>query len=243
MDWTKAKTILIVALLITNAFLILLYNIIGFDQGGNESELLIDTVKLLENKGIHIKGKLPEEHPKMPVLIIEYDNMSAEEIELLISGQIAKSENDDKIKTAEEISESFLKENNLWDLGIALIGVEYNGEETVLNYQNQFQGMIIEGSSMTCTVKNGVVSKIDRFWLKPVGLGKSKKATISASAALINLMRSKSEGESITVEKIEMVYWLDPSLYGGAAITDTALPSWKITYNDNKIKLFSAYSD
>lgn len=243
MDWTKAKTILIVALLITNIFLLILYNVLKVDESTNESEILAETVSLLEEKRIYIQGILPEEHPKMPVLIIEYDYRGPDEIEELISGQIQETSGQKNKRSDAKIAEDFLKKNSLWDSGIIISKSEKDGDKTTIYYQNEYEGILLAGSTMTCTVEKGKVSHFSRFWLKPVELGKSKKATISASAALINMMRSKGEEESIVVEQMDMVYWIDPSEYGSGAISDTALPAWRVTYNGGKTRFIPAYND
>ena len=57
-------------------------------------------------------------------------------------------------------------------------------------------------------------------------------------------MREKDQREAILVEDMELVYWLNPSDYEGeTAISDTALPAWKITYNDGQVKHIPAYKD
>ena len=237
MDWTKAKTILIVALLVTNIFLVILYVIVNDkDQAGDT--LFEETIALLEDKQIYIKGNLPVEHLKMPVLRVEYDQWDEELInrKLLIQSPVDK--------TPIEIVETFLKGCDVWDQGIVIDRVEENEDSTIIFFKNEYEGVPIEDSYIASTVKDGVITEIERFWLNPLGKGKSKKATISASAALIDLMRSKDSKTSIVVESMEMVYWLDPSGYiAETAISDTALPAWKITYNGGKIKYVPAYSD
>jgi hypothetical protein len=49
-------------------------------------------------------------------------------------------------------------------------------------------------------------------------------------------------GEDIVVERIELVYWLDTSSFDGEElIKDTALPAWKIVYNENQSEHIYAY--
>ena len=244
MDWTKAKTILIVALLITNIFLLCLYFSMKTDNGPTEERLQAETIALLEEKQIYIRGNLPDEHQKMPVLIVEYDSLDPEYISQKIEEQ---KPSDEEYVSREEVlkkTEEFLKDCGLWNKNVVLNKVEQNEDTFIVSYRNEYEGIPIEDSYIICTVRKGAVKEIDRFWLKPVGYGKSKKATLSASAALIDLMRSKNERDAILVEDIKMVYWLDPSDYEGeTAVSDTALPAWKITYNEGQIKHVPAYSD
>ncbi len=237
MDWTKAKTILIMALLITNIFLVSLYALF---KGGNGSEdiLFEETINLLNEKQIYIKGDLPSEKLKMPVLSVEYDQWDDEQIDKKLLDQEVQD------RTALEIVEGFLKDYGVWSESIVLDMVEEDEDSTRVSFRNEYEGIPIEDSYISATVEGGKITEIDRLWLNPLSKGKSKKATISASAALIELMRSKDSRTTIVVERMEMVYWLDPSDYiGETAISDTALPAWKITYNGGKVKYVPAYSD
>ncbi|GAB1477363.1 hypothetical protein MASR2M70_22010 [Bacillota bacterium] len=244
MDWTKAKTILIIALLVTNIFLILIYTIMKTEEKPTEEAIHAETIALLEEKRIYVKGDLPTDHFKMAVLIVEYDNVDRETIDRMISEQGPFDVEYKSRETHIKIAENFLKGAGLWDTGIVFNKIEQSGAKTVVSYRNEFEGIPVEESYINCVIEDGLVSDVERFWLKPVGFGKSKKATISASAALIDLMRSKNAGEAISVEKMEIVYWLDTSAYGGeTAISDTALPAWKITYNGGQVKHVRAYND
>lgn len=244
MDWTKAKTILIIALLVTNIFLILLYTMVRDDEKPSEEIIQAETIALLEDKRIYVKGVLPTEHFKMAVLTVEYDNEESESIDRMMLEQVPIGDEYKSREAVIKIAEVFIKGAGLWEPGIVFNKIEQNEGVFTVSYRNEFEGVPVEDSYIKCMIKDGRVVDFERFWLKPTGLGKSKKATISASAALIDLMRSKNAGEAIAVEKMEMVYWLDTSVYGGEdTISDTALPAWKITYNGGQIKHVRAYSD
>lgn len=244
MDWTKAKTILIVALLITNTFLIVLYITSKNDVSSTDETLLAETIAILEEKQIFVRSELPEEHSKMAVLFVEYDQVDNDFINSKLLEQMFAHEKEKPEGSAGEIAENFIKSCNLWTSGTILDRIHEHDGKTLVSYRNEFEGIPIEGSYIKCTIEDGKVIDIDRVWFNPIRLGKSKKATISASAALIDLMRSKDAGESIVVENMEMVYWLDFSDYAEeTTISDTALPAWRITYNDGQIRHVPAYSE
>lgn len=244
MDWTKAKTILIVALLMTNIFLVGMYVIVNANDGPTEEKLQAETIALLKAKNIYVKNDLPEGQQKIPVLTVEHSQISDEYIKSKIAGQIPSDPGEWTEKGAQETAERFLKDSGLWSANVIPGGIERNGKEFIISYKNEYEGILLEESYMKCIVKEGKITEIERFWFKPVAFGKSKKATISASAALIVLMRSKEEREAIVVDSIEMVYWLDTSEYRGeSAVSDTALPAWKVTYNGGKVKYIPAYND
>ncbi len=244
MDWTKAKTILIIALLVTNLFLLITYTVVNQVDIPTEEELQAETLALLSEKQIYIKESLPKGHQKMPVLLVEYHRPDPELLRQKLAEQVPMDEETPSREGILKMTEAFLKSCEIWGPNVVLNKVEQNGDVTTVSYRNEYEGIPLEDSYLICTVENGLVSGIDGFWLKPVGFGKSKKATISASAALINLMRSKHERDAILVEHMEMVYWLNPTDYqGGTAISDTALPAWRITYNDGQTKHIPAYID
>ena len=75
MDWTKAKTILIVALLATNLFLILTY---GLDRLEPEREKRDALLTILENNQIALEGEIPGTPGKIPLLYVEYSGITRE---------------------------------------------------------------------------------------------------------------------------------------------------------------------
>jgi regulatory protein YycI of two-component signal transduction system YycFG len=244
MDWTKAKTILIIALLITNIFLLVTYTLSNSDNETSEEELLRETIALLEEKNIYVKGELPSVYQKMPVLMVQYDRLDPDFLRKKLAEQTPMESKSGSRKEIVKMVEAFLKDCGIWSPNVILDKVEQQDNKTYVHYKNEYEGYLVEDSYIICTVENGVITEVDRFWLKPKGLGQAKKATISASAALLSLMREKDQREAILVEDMELVYWLNPSDYEGeTAISDTALPAWKITYNDGKVKHISAYKD
>ncbi len=244
MDWTKAKSILIVALLITNLFLLATYTVVKADNGPTEEELHAETIALLEQKQIYVKGSLPTQHEKMPVLMVEYDRPDPEILRQRLEEQTPMDGEYGSRSDILKMTEAFLKSCDLWDANVVLNKIEQEESTIRVFYRNEYNGIPVEDSYIICTVEGGVVTEVDRLWLRPVGLGKSKKATVSASAALIDLMRSKNERATILVESMEIVYWLNPSDYEGeTAISDTALPAWKVTYNGGQNMHVPAYND
>ncbi len=81
MDWTKAKTILIIAFIITNAFLF--YNL---EKGSGFSENIPavsektteDVEEILESRGISLDGGIPTKTPEVASLEVGYSSVDAE---------------------------------------------------------------------------------------------------------------------------------------------------------------------
>lgn len=244
MDWTKSKTILIVALLITNLFLVATYQLFPGETAGDEDLLETETIALLEAKNIFIKGELPSKHSNMPVLTVNYDRLDPNLLEELIENQIPLPVNYRNRESNLQMLEDFLKNCGVWSDRVTLSGYESEESRTIVTFQNVHQGFLIEDSYIVCVIENGKVTSMDRYWLEPVAFGRTKLATMSASAALLFLMTEKHEKGAILVEDMQMVYWLDQRDYSGEdTISDTAFPTWKITYNDKQVKHVPAFSE
>ena len=154
MNWAKAKTILIIALIITDVFLIFTYG--KFGAGNDEFKDHKALSEFLAQKNIFVDTEaIPSKHQDMAVVFVQ-------------------KEGDD------------------------------------------FK--VIESSS-------------------------KKQKTISAAQGLLLFMMQKSGGESIYIESIDMVYWLDESSVDTetAVSADTAFPVWKIIYNGGEISYIDAF--
>lgn len=244
MDWTKAKTILLIALLITNLFLGAIYVFAQIRQNEDEEMLQKETIALLEAKQIYVETVLPLKHNKMPVLNIRYDRMDPDLLEEQLASQTPLPENRRSREYILGMAGDFLYKCGILAENVVLDRVEERGTETIVSYKNVYEGISIEESYIQCTVKDGMVTELTRYWLHPIDFGRTKKATMSASAALIHFMSGKDSKESIKVEDMSLVYWLDPSAYGmETTVYDTAFPAWKVTYNGGKIRYIPAYME
>lgn len=75
MDWSKAKTILIVALIITNSILGFSLYFSGDSKGGatTESEFIAKVTDLLEDKEITISADIPTDTPSILGITVEFE--------------------------------------------------------------------------------------------------------------------------------------------------------------------------
>ena len=81
MDWSKAKTILIVAFIITN--ILLAYILIGersIAEPTIEDEFLEEVVELLKDKNILVATQIPKEIPYLNTMIVGYEKMSLDDL-------------------------------------------------------------------------------------------------------------------------------------------------------------------
>lgn len=242
MDWTKAKSILIVALLVTNLVLIATYFFQTNSLANNEKEMQAVTIKLLQQKNIFLKTEIPQGHPRMAKLTVQYDKMD----ESLVKEQLAKEkahpaseQTDEKIVS---YTRDFIKKCELMTENVTFDRIEREGADTLVTYKNYINGIAIEDSYITCTLKDGKIVDLKRYWLNPVEVNDTEKEVISADAALIKFMIENTAGERIVVDEISLVYWIDSSAFDTESpVTDTALPAWKITYNSGKCQYIMAW--
>ncbi|GFN37152.1 two-component system regulatory protein YycI [Tepidimicrobium xylanilyticum] len=83
MDWSKAKTILIVAFIITN--LLLVYVLIGeyhIDEPTLKKEFINEVIELLKEKDIGVATEMPMEIPRLNSMIVEYENVNIQRLNL-----------------------------------------------------------------------------------------------------------------------------------------------------------------
>jgi len=76
MDWTKAKTILIVALLITNLIIGYFYSEKINEAEKQQFEQAISTRAFLEQKGVSLQVEIPTQPLKMPVLFVHFEPLA-----------------------------------------------------------------------------------------------------------------------------------------------------------------------
>jgi regulatory protein YycI of two-component signal transduction system YycFG len=241
MDWTKAKTILIVALLVTNLVLAgaYLFQNIKFDD---EAEMQDATIKLLAAKNIYLDTKIPEEQPKMPKLTVQFDTINEDDVNELIESQtpLADAELSDEKLIA--VTTQFIKDCGLMTDNVTFQSIERLDDEIKVTYKNYIENVAIEESYILCTLKDGKITEFRRFWLDPVEMSTSEKEVIPAAAALIKFMSENAGAEPIYIQNISLVFWLDSSAFNAESpVTDTAFPAWKILYNDGKVRYVTAW--
>jgi len=243
MDWTKAKNILIAALIITNLVLIATYAFQKNLFNSSEKQVMNETVELLKEKNIYIKPNIiPKEHNEMATLSVEYDNGNQNAVKKELKKQTAVTKkhltDEDLIKMTTE----FIDRCGLLTKNVTYDRIQRDGDIINVYYKNVIDNVTIEKSYINCTVKNGKITAFDRYWLNPVEYSKAKKEIIPAVAALLKFMIENQGDEKVNVKDISLVYWLDSSSFDSESpVFDTAMPYWKITYNHGKKDYFWAF--
>ncbi|MEI8216115.1 MAG: hypothetical protein WCF96_03355 [Eubacteriales bacterium] len=239
MDWTKAKNIIIIALIVTNLVMIGMLSGKYINNQENARIELADTISMLASRNIAIKCELPDKIGARPILYVEYDHVDQNLIDSNLEKQVGIA--NDKINeiSVKQYVEEFLRTCSIMTKNVTLKNISEVDGEYKLEYENKVGKITLDDSYIKCTVRQGKITDFKRVWLKPLEFGKTKREVMSISSALVRFMNKIRQGteknDKITISNIEFVYWLDTSSVNlNSPITDTAFPAWKFTYNNGK---------
>ena len=240
MDWSKAKTILIMALLFTNIFLIATYGFKGNDKNEIADEQTL--LQVLENHDIYLETEIPRTHEDMPVLSIAYADIDEEALDLAISQSKAVSAAKPTDAMYKREADRLIERLGLSNDNVVLDGVRIKGRFVTVTYSCEADGVPVDGCYMKCVFKDGEIESFEYSRIKPVSVSKGKQSTISAAVALMKFMNEVETDEKIYIQDIAMVYWVDEESFEvQEAVADVAFPFWKISYNDGQVKHIEAY--
>lgn len=152
MDWSKAKSLLIIAFILTNIFLV--YNIWGETFKHDEiqtvnNKYLDDVEQYLNDNGINIDTHIPEEIVSLPMLVVRYKNFDSDKTAEMLLGK-------DYNKTTEAFGSDDLK-REIFKKGNKKLIIEGNKR---LIYKN------MNGSDRDYTLDEETVMKIGDDFLK-----------------------------------------------------------------------------
>jgi len=249
MDWSKAKNILIAALLVTN--LVLLGAIYGnTDRSGvNDGEnIKEDTVLLLKEHEIYVEESLiPDRSQRMPVLSVRYRTAEEEAV-----NNALKESTTILSESASEEEYSQAADELLAAAGIScndFIHREIQRQENRVDvvYGVEYEGYSLDNARLTVSFQEGKPVAMETSWVEAVAMGKNKKRIMTASTALVKFMTAlESDGENhpreaVIVDEIRLVYWLEGYTESGSVSEDTAVPYWCIRYNGDQRSYIAAY--
>lgn len=225
MDWAKAKSILIIAFIITNLFLG--YYVLKDWKSNNYSysineEKINDVKEILKAKNIIVKADVPKEILELPELTLGYETYNIEEIENKIlkdnksnyREKVKVSLNDKLInytkktiisdnkditeESAKEIAYNFIKDIGFNNDEAEFWTIKQKDNEYEIEYKQRYENMILDDGYMKVKVKNDEVVSFERKWLKPIDTKVMHKKVIPATKALLLSMddlREKKDKE------------------------------------------------
>lgn len=254
MNWKKAKTILIITLVLTNVFLLVIY-FNGLDIGKNKiNEDLLD---LLSTKGIYFENKgynFPQYLKKVYVDYYEYENdvivnkilgnnymksnntylnkdyyLEINENNVLKYSKrgISLEDNKTSLEEATIISNDFLKKVGFMDDSVKLISKNKNKDYIVLNYKKRINDKFIEKSYMKVEVFNGKIILLERKWLNHETSENDKNKIISLERALYKLENKIKQKKNVSIENIQLGYILESDIVMQNIQSGEAFPYFK----------------
>lgn len=235
MDWTKAKTILIIALIATNVFLI--YSLLDrhSDRGEMTNEEVI--LQLMEQRNIELEVDIPRLHPSLRIIQGEYLSVDREEIAALAQ-EMPTATSD-----YEGVAEDFLEYLGILDDETVYEETELfeDGDiDASVRFKNEVEGLQIAENYIEVYFKDGRIADMNYHWLDDVEVSPRKIETMSAAVALMSLV-NQQPGAKMTITGIELVYWVpDTDMELGETVSDTAFPTWEITLSSGEKKYVGA---
>lgn len=235
MDWTKAKTILIIALIATNVFLI--YSLLDrhSDRGEMTNEEVI--LQLMEQRNIELEVDIPRLHPSLRIIQGEYLSVDREEIAALAQRMPAATSD------YEGVAEDFLEYLGILDDETVYEETELfeDGDiDASVRFKNEVEGLQIAENYIEVYFKDGRITDMNYHWLDDVEVSPRKIETMSAAVALMSLV-NQQPGAKMTITGIELVYWVpDTDMELGETVSDTAFPTWEITLSSGEKKYVGA---
>lgn len=241
MDWSKAKNILIIALLATNIFLLVTY----MTNNENESSITDHEVlfSVLEGENVFFDTEMPKRIDRLPAITLTYRDCSD------IIGEKLKSEeyvlgdnlNEDYY---EKMATKFLKDCELYNDNIRFDSLAREGNRVVVKYNNYYKDIKIGGSCTEIIFENERITDASVQFVAAEEKSKRKLNVISPEEALLIFMSEKDYEKNVTVEDMELVFWVNDSTFDGEMlVSDTAFPAWQISYNNGNIKYIEAYRE
>ena len=241
MDWTKAKTIIIVALILTNLLLFGAWMLKAADRAGRDEEETLRAI--LASGNIFFETDLPRKPGKMAVLYVQPEINDRLAVERALAehrkAPAANASDAAFVEAADAIIEScgYMNKN----VEVSMPPERNNGRVSV-SYRDVFDGIPIEEGYIVCTFEDGRVTGLDRKWYTPLELRDRKGDIVTPLRALVQLIGEKDENSDVIIRDMELVYWVNPQgLSEESPVGDTALPAWKITDSLGQTSYISAY--
>ncbi|MDM8534877.1 hypothetical protein QUF55_09285, partial [Clostridiaceae bacterium HSG29] len=264
MDWRKTKTILILALVFMNIFLIVVFL---KNNDNNKDNLSDELIKILEAKGILFEKKDYEFPNDLKRIYVDYNEYNKESIARRFLGNsymksnevylnkdyyfditedntltfnkrgVSLGENKTTIDESIFIANEFIESVGFLEDSVKLVESKLINDYIVLNYRKVVDNRFIEKSYMTLEIFNDRIVNFERKWLNHNVVDTGKNNIISFENALYKF-ESKLKGKTdIVVKDIELGYVLENDIFIQNIQSGEAFPYYKF-YLDNGNEIY-----
>lgn len=240
MDWSKAKNVMIVALIFTNIFLI--YACI---EKYYEKSAVTDSknfISALSQHGIVMEIKTPEAKEKLPVLSLSYSDPVGSNIKAVLKHSDFEVKNLKDKNEYKDMANKFMENMGFSMMDFVCGNVELNETNVKVPYISTYDGYSIYTEPLYVVFKNGKISGLDGKITIGVPASKRQVSIISPEKAILIFMSEQTKNKKKTVIKdMQLVFWVNnENVDENELVLDTAFPAWRITYDDDKIDYIEA---
>lgn len=174
MDWSKAKTILIVSFLITNILLgVFVVSSDNMEDATLSEDFKRDVISMLNEKDIELNTQLPTINPSLPPIIVEYEQLKAVKINedfFQSKGDIILRGNSSQIVYGREVIE--IKNNKI---------LSYKNNSEDIKYENLNKEKVEDIVKIFISNKN-----LDRDNMELTSITKSENVYIARFSKIYN---------------------------------------------------------
>jgi regulatory protein YycI of two-component signal transduction system YycFG len=190
MDWSKAKNIILIVLVITNIFLLGAIAVKNLEPEDADESISDYTLSILEENGITVECEVPEGIQKMHALTVSYGKYDTNIVKNAIDRAKALAVIERTEKGYAQAADSLVEKCGFMDDGTRRMSVKIDGDSAVVLYKNFYKDVPLEECYMTVTFTDGKITDFDRKWMEPVSEGESRTEIMSPYSALLAFMQA-----------------------------------------------------
>jgi regulatory protein YycI of two-component signal transduction system YycFG len=234
MEWSKAKSILILVFIILNIFLFTYLNIY-IKSGDVSKEVINTTFNILKDNGVNIDPdfKIPKYGNKIPMLILENEsNIDFNESHLF---------DPDNIKNIEKTLKKYLLTHSIKTLDLVLDEYKKNSDETfIFVFIEKYKDFFLYDNKIILNILEGGKNNIKSSIKKVKGFTKTPSEIMPAHQVLLKYFYNK---KGVTIRSIDIGF-------KGFGIGEHDLenketfqgPAWRIVIDDGRKIFLNAYN-
>ncbi len=247
MEWSRIKNILIIALILTNIFLIVMIIFVNGNISDSKDTSFDETLEVLKMNGVTVSCDTDIPLSKMAAITLTYDNKNGTTFYTTDPNDY----NELSKKTAKKMAEDFIDAHKEYDDIARELTYEsaYQIEsETGLmtyavSYGGYFDDYRMTDCYLICYVTPYGVSSVERHWASATKSTEEFELVPLSQALLTYIAEPFDNNETIknqNIIDISLVYSVVTQV-GENVSSDTAFPAWKISTDQGLVNRVPAY--
>jgi len=240
MDWSKAKNVILIVLVLTNLFLLAVCGHRHIKQFSEDKDLYIYTMKVLEENNIFYDGEIRSRGYRVHPLTVSYGKYDRTVVKNAMAGIRKLSPEERNLEGYKAAADQLLSKCGFLTENAQFDELTESDGRVIVKYKNVYKDIPVEECSMNVYFEDGRIVDFDRKWMEVINDDDAKIAVSSQLSALLKFMAEKDTDARIDIDSISLVYWIDSYDLEGNVLYDTALPAWRIEYNSNQTAYISA---